>query len=256
MSLRDHLLAAQVAAGQVSVAAAPSADIHTTPPSETRNGPSSAGGQIDLSMAYDSSPGNPPLEPQNPDVRKGRRELSTSKRAAQNRAAQRAFRQRKEQYIGSLKAQVSEYEQIASHYKVLEHENLLLREYVIQLQSRLLANGDSDMPPPPLDLSRPSARIAAAAAAAAAVERDAHVAAAAAAHEEAMSVEAQLQAAAAAADDDDDDDSDEHGDLSRQLHAAAEAAIVSARSITGTAGGAGEGDDKDDEDDDDEDEEM
>ncbi|KAF2665395.1 hypothetical protein BT63DRAFT_428356 [Microthyrium microscopicum] len=28
------------------------------------------------------------MEPQNPDVRKGRRELSTSKRAAQNRAAQ------------------------------------------------------------------------------------------------------------------------------------------------------------------------
>jgi hypothetical protein len=28
------------------------------------------------------------MEPQNPEVRKGRRELSTSKRAAQNRAAQ------------------------------------------------------------------------------------------------------------------------------------------------------------------------
>jgi hypothetical protein len=161
---------------------------------------------------------------------------------------QRAFRQRKEQYINSLKSQVSEYEQIASHYKVLEHENLLLREYVISLQQRLLASGDADMPPLPMELSRPSARIAAAAAAVAAVERDAQ---AVAAHEESMSVEAQLQAAAAAAED--DEDSDEHGDLSRQLHAAAKAAIVSARSISGPAE-AGESEDRDDEDDDEDDE--
>jgi hypothetical protein len=260
--LRDHLLAAQAAAGQAAAAAA-SVDMHSTPSHESLGNPgvgSSAVARAVMDPAmgppgFGGSPITPGMEPQNPEVRKGRRELSTSKRAAQNRAAQvcptgtlspsaskansllqRAFRQRKEQYIQSLKAQVSEYEAIASHYKVLEDQNLLLREYSLELKRRLLAHGDSDIPPLPFDLSRPTAGMAAAAAAVAAINRNAE---AAAAQEEAMSVEAQLQAAAAAADD---GDSDEDGaELSRQLHAAAEAAMESARSIRRGGGDRGEG---------------
>jgi len=231
MSLRDHLLAAQAAAGQSTTT---TVELHSTPAhgnhSNSGSG-SGSGDQLDPQMvpSYESSPVTPGMEPQNPEVRKGRRELSTSKRAAQNRAAQRAFRQRKEQYISTLKAQVNEHEQIATLYKVLEHENLALREYIILLQTELLAHGVTNMPPPPVDLGRPSARIAAAAAAAAAaVERDAH----AAAHQDEMSVEAQLQAAAAAVDEGRTSD-DEVGttDLTAELHAAAEAAMESARGI-------------------------
>ncbi|KAJ4304971.1 hypothetical protein N0V90_000499 [Kalmusia sp. IMI 367209] len=86
---------------------------------------------------------------------KGRRELSTSKRAAQNRAAQRAFRQRKEEYIKQLKDQVKEFEQLCELYKTLQTENYQLRDYIINLQSRLLET-QGEVPPAPagVDLSR------------------------------------------------------------------------------------------------------
>ncbi|KAF4449944.1 putative transcription factor kapC [Fusarium austroafricanum] len=75
------------------------------------------------------------------DGRKAKRELSQSKRAAQNRAAQRAFRQRKEGYIKKL-------EQQAEHYA--------LREYVLHLQSRLFdVSGDYPPPPPNVNLTQP-----------------------------------------------------------------------------------------------------
>jgi hypothetical protein len=98
--------------------------------------------------------------------RKGKRELSTSKRAAQNRAAQvriilescdrappltlpqRAFRQRKEGYIKKLEEQVKEFQTMETNYKALQNENYQLREYILALQSRLLEN-QSDFPPAP-----------------------------------------------------------------------------------------------------------
>lgn len=92
----------------------------------------------------------------NEDSRKGRRELSTSKRAAQNRAAQRAFRQRKEHYIQSLKDQVKDHESLTSSYENIQQENFKLRQYIITLQARLLES-HTELPPPPesVDLSRP-----------------------------------------------------------------------------------------------------
>jgi hypothetical protein len=96
------------------------------------------------------------MEDQMNDLRKGRRELSTSKRAAQNRAAQRAFRQRKEQYIQSLKDQVKEHQNLAANYETIQKENFSLRQYIITLQARLLES-HTELPPPPesIDLSRP-----------------------------------------------------------------------------------------------------
>jgi hypothetical protein len=89
------------------------------------------------------------------ESRKGRRELSTSKRAAQNRAAQRAFRQRKEQYIQSLKDQVKEHQTLAQNYETIQKENFQLRQYIITLQARLLES-HTELPPPPesIDLTR------------------------------------------------------------------------------------------------------
>ncbi|RYP35616.1 hypothetical protein DL767_003728 [Monosporascus sp. MG133] len=86
------------------------------------------------------------------DGRKAKRELSQSKRAAQNRAAQRAFRQRKEHYIKKLEQQVREYTEMEQHFKVIQNDNYALREYVIQLQSRLL-DLRQDLPPAPPNIN-------------------------------------------------------------------------------------------------------
>ncbi|KAH7017579.1 hypothetical protein EDB80DRAFT_563781 [Ilyonectria destructans] len=90
------------------------------------------------------------------DGRKAKRELSQSKRAAQNRAAQRAFRQRKEGYIKKLEQQVREYLDMEQSFKSMQSENYALREYVIHLQSRLLdVQGEFPPPPPNVNLSQP-----------------------------------------------------------------------------------------------------
>jgi hypothetical protein len=78
--LRDHLLAAQ---------AQHTGDLHPSPPHNHSNGAQNSDAlESQMTQTYGSSPVTPGMEPQNPEVRKGRRELSTSKRAAQNRAAQ------------------------------------------------------------------------------------------------------------------------------------------------------------------------
>ncbi|KAI7781718.1 hypothetical protein LA080_014484 [Diaporthe eres] len=99
-----------------------------------------------------------PLDAEDPnaDGRKAKRELSQSKRAAQNRAAQRAFRQRKEGYIKKLEQQVREFGEMEQHYKNIESENYALREYILHLQSRLTdAQVEPPQPPPNVNLSVP-----------------------------------------------------------------------------------------------------
>ncbi|KAI9645279.1 hypothetical protein NHQ30_006014 [Ciborinia camelliae] len=92
------------------------------------------------------------------DGRKGgKRELSQSKRAAQNRAAQRAFRQRKEGYIKKLEEQVRDFHALEDNYKAIHAENYSLREYIIRLQSRLIeSQGEFPQPPPNINLSHSS----------------------------------------------------------------------------------------------------
>ncbi|MCJ1235012.1 hypothetical protein MMC14_002976 [Varicellaria rhodocarpa] len=86
----------------------------------------------------------------------GKRELSTSKRAAQNRAAQRAFRQRKEGHIKKLEEQVRDYNLLSENFKSLQAENYQLRDYIINLQSRLLeSQGEFPQPPGNIDLHHP-----------------------------------------------------------------------------------------------------
>ncbi|KAI1352985.1 hypothetical protein F5Y01DRAFT_278371 [Xylaria sp. FL0043] len=92
------------------------------------------------------------------DGRKAKRELSQSKRAAQNRAAQRAFRQRKEHYIKKLEQQVKEFSELEHTYKAIQNDNYALREYVIQLQSRLLdLQVEPPQPPPNVNINPPGA---------------------------------------------------------------------------------------------------
>jgi len=146
MSLREHLLAA--GAGQPSAPAVPQ---HSQPQSSPHAIDPAIAGQ-----AYQMSQGAIDDGNTSEGRSKGRRELSTSKRAAQNRAAQRAFRQRKEEYIKQLKDQVKEFEQLCELYKTLQTENYQLRDYIINLQSRLLET-QGEIPPAPagVDLNRP-----------------------------------------------------------------------------------------------------
>ncbi|KAF9777495.1 hypothetical protein IL306_004406, partial [Fusarium sp. DS 682] len=89
------------------------------------------------------------------DGRKAKRELSQSKRAAQNRAAQRAFRQRKEGYIKKLEQQVRDYTDMEQSFKAMQAEHYALRDYVVHLQTRLLeVSGDYPPPPPNVNLSQ------------------------------------------------------------------------------------------------------
>ena len=69
---------------------------------------------------------------------------------------QRAFRQRKEGYIKKLEEQVKEFQTMEQNYRILQNENYQLREYILNLQSRLLEN-QSDFPPAPSQ-SNPSSK--------------------------------------------------------------------------------------------------
>ncbi|KAL8728494.1 MAG: hypothetical protein Q9181_005328 [Wetmoreana brouardii] len=113
------------------------------------------------SVILNTSAGDSGADDNQSDGKKGKRELSTSKRAAQNRAAQRAFRQRKEGHIKELEAQVKEYNGLAESYKTLQAENYQLRDYIISLQSRLIeSQGEFPQPPSNIEINpqRPSAQ--------------------------------------------------------------------------------------------------
>jgi hypothetical protein len=65
---------------------------------------------------------------------------------------QRAFRQRKEGYIKKLEEQVRDYTLLNENYKAIQAENYQLRDYIINLQSRLIeSQGDFPQPPPNID---------------------------------------------------------------------------------------------------------
>lgn len=61
---------------------------------------------------------------------------------------QRAFRQRKEGYIKKLEEQVKDFQTMEQNFRNLQNENYQLREYILNLQSRLLEN-KTELPPPP-----------------------------------------------------------------------------------------------------------
>ncbi|OIW32412.1 hypothetical protein CONLIGDRAFT_268781 [Coniochaeta ligniaria NRRL 30616] len=125
--------------------------------------PHSEGGGVMGGPLHPSSSVSPSMESADmgdvvmADGRKAKRELSQSKRAAQNRAAQgpqRAFRQRKELYIKKLEQEVRDYQEMENNFKATQTENYALRQYVISLQSRLLdAHGEYPQPPPGLSLA-------------------------------------------------------------------------------------------------------
>lgn len=64
---------------------------------------------------------------------------------------------RKEGHIKQLEAQVKDYNHLHESYKAVQAENFQLRDYIINLQSRLIeSQGDFPQPPSNIDLPRPS----------------------------------------------------------------------------------------------------
>lgn len=104
------------------------------------------------SVHHDPHMNLPPVtEPMAPQ--RSRRPLSQSKRAQQNRAAQRAFRQRKELYIKDLEAKVQELKAVKETMEALRAENQELRDYILALQSRWI-NQPGGVPTPPAVYAR------------------------------------------------------------------------------------------------------
>ncbi|RCH86736.1 hypothetical protein CU097_000532, partial [Rhizopus azygosporus] len=71
------------------------------------------------------------------DSRKNRRVIA-SKRAAQNRAAQKAFRQRRDQYIKELEEQAKEAKESKQELNELRQENTKLKERVTALEHHII----------------------------------------------------------------------------------------------------------------------
>ena len=84
------------------------------------------------------------------------RPLNNTKRAQQNRQAQRAFRQRKELYIKDVEAKVTELKSSKDTIDALRQENIQLRDYILALQSRLIEH-PGGVPTPPAVYARQNA---------------------------------------------------------------------------------------------------
>lgn len=73
-----------------------------------------------------------------------RKTVSSTKRAAQNRSAQKAFRKRRERYIKDIEAQAAEVPALKQTIEELRAENVRLRDYTIALQGKLIEVGSTD----------------------------------------------------------------------------------------------------------------
>ena len=72
-------------------------------------------------------------------------------------SSQRAFRQRKEGYIKKLEEQVRDFHTLEENYKAIQAENYQLRDYIINLQQRLI-DTQQDYPQPPSNIDLPHPR--------------------------------------------------------------------------------------------------
>ncbi|EAU32163.1 conserved hypothetical protein [Aspergillus terreus NIH2624] len=157
LAAHQHLSHPQQPRPQAPATQPPHMQPNTASPRDQNNIDPAISGSAILG-APPQTPPQPEPAPQESPKTYGKRPLSTSKRAAQNRAAQRAFRQRKESYIRKLEEQVKHQEAITEEYKALHAENYQLREYIINLQTRLLdSQGEVPELPGNIDLNQPRA---------------------------------------------------------------------------------------------------
>ncbi|KAJ2452913.1 hypothetical protein EV183_002582 [Coemansia sp. RSA 2336] len=101
------------------------------------------------------------------DAGSRRRSINSSKRAAQNRAAQRAFRLRRERYVAGLEEKARNFERLEAAFMDIQRENYQLRASLHKLQSENaamrahLATGTPLSPPPSSVASAPFSPVAA-----------------------------------------------------------------------------------------------
>ncbi|KAI9319874.1 hypothetical protein BX666DRAFT_1875812 [Dichotomocladium elegans] len=81
-------------------------------------------------------PFNPSAQTEQPPVKRSRLVIP-SKRAAQNRAAQRAFRERRDRYVKELETKAKEMEKWPEEMEQLRSENKQLRSKVAKLEQRV-----------------------------------------------------------------------------------------------------------------------
>lgn len=118
---------------------------HMDPPKLEKLEPVHIGPQLaPMAPRGDSAQPTPaPPSSASPDSeqKNSRRLLSATKRAAQNRNAQKAFRERKEKYVKELEATAAEVAGLHKTIAELRQENMQLRDYTLALQSRLIELG-------------------------------------------------------------------------------------------------------------------
>lgn len=81
--------------------------------------------------------------------RYNRRIVSNTKRAEQNRNAQKAFRGRREKYIKDLEAKSKEVDQLKNDIQNLEAKNRALTDYICELQRQMLHTTNRNDPSNP-----------------------------------------------------------------------------------------------------------
>lgn len=74
--------------------------------------------------------------------KKGSRRLRDSKRAVQNRNAQKAFRQRKEKYVKLLELKAREYDELMQENMMLRKEIFNLKNIILQMEQRIQMYND------------------------------------------------------------------------------------------------------------------
>ncbi|KAI9312347.1 hypothetical protein BX666DRAFT_2031091 [Dichotomocladium elegans] len=78
-----------------------------------------------------------------------RKGVIDTRRAEQNRAAQRAFRQRKERYVKELESKVCELQGLQERLEKLEEENTHLQQRLWELEHRPPVSAQVPAPPAP-----------------------------------------------------------------------------------------------------------
>lgn len=95
---------------------------------------------MDTSSSIDaSSATDPGLSRASSNLKYNPKQISSfTKRAEQNRNAQRAFRQRREKYIQDLEKRVQEIDELKAKNENLNNENVQLKDYVMILQRKII----------------------------------------------------------------------------------------------------------------------
>ena len=115
--------------------------------SESSNSSTSSDPQTTTKSSSTSTTAADSKRDQSPNNKKyNNRMISTTKRAEQNRNAQRAFRIRKEKYIKDLEEKAQEVEQLKTRIQNLEAKNRALTDYICELQRQMLHTTNKNDP--------------------------------------------------------------------------------------------------------------